>query len=50
MKKSILIAVAIALVLGIFGYFLSTAGHDHSKHGGEGNHHETHMEGEEHHH
>jgi hypothetical protein len=33
MKKSILIAIAIAFVLCIYGYFASTAGHDHSDHG-----------------
>ncbi len=50
MKKSILIAIGMAIVLFIIGYFLSTAGHDHSKHGGETEHHETHMESGEHQH
>ena len=33
MKKSILIAIGMALVLFIYGYLASTAGHDHSSHG-----------------
>lgn len=49
MKKTILIVIGIAVVLFVFGYFLSTAGHDHSKHGSEGNHHESHMEEGDHH-
>ena len=32
MKKSILTAIGMALVLFIYGYFASTAGHDHSSH------------------
>lgn len=50
MKKSILIALGMAIVLFGYGYFLSTAGHDHSKHGAGKGHHESHMQGEEHHH
>ena len=33
MKKSILTTVGMTLVLLIYGYLLSTAGHDHSSHG-----------------
>jgi len=38
MKKSILITVGMALVLFIYGYLASTAGHDHGSHG-QGNGH-----------
>lgn len=31
--KTILIALGMAAILFIYGYFFSTAGHDHSSHG-----------------
>ncbi len=50
MKKSILIALGMAVLLFIFGYLLSTVGHDHSKHGGDTGHHDVHMDNGEHEH
>ncbi|MCB9719704.1 MAG: hypothetical protein H6756_02425 [Candidatus Omnitrophica bacterium] len=50
MKKSILIAIGMAIGLFAFGYILSTAGHDHSNHHGEAGHHDTHEDGADHHH
>lgn len=50
MKKSILIATGMVVVLFIFGYLLSTAGHDHSKHQGNAEQHDAHMDSTEHEH
>jgi len=38
MKKSIFIAIGMALALFVYGYIASTAGHDHSKHSNEAEH------------
>ncbi len=38
MKKNLLIAIAIAFALCIYGYFASMAGHNHSQHGQEAEH------------
>ena len=39
MRRTWLIATVMAVGLGVYGYLLSSAGHDHAAHGGSGHHH-----------
>ncbi|VAX35537.1 hypothetical protein MNBD_UNCLBAC01-2148 [hydrothermal vent metagenome] len=39
MKKTLFIALGMAGVLFLYGYFSSSAGHDHKAHGGKDDHH-----------
>ncbi len=39
MKKTLFLALSMAGVLFLYGYLASSAGHDHSAHGGGNDHH-----------